>query len=535
VGRVSPEAGVLDAANRRVEHGDLSIRNLSKTFPGQRALDSVSLDVHPGEIHALLGHNGSGKSTLIKIIAGFHQPDAGGEVFVAGEPLMFGAPQESLRAGLRFVHQNLGLVGRFSAVENIGLGGYTLKSGRRIDWDAQTMMAETLMTRLGFDFDLHKPLDECRAVERTAVAIARALDDRSGAMRFLVLDEPTAALPPAEVDHLFDLIREIANQNVGLIYVSHRLDEIEMLATRATVLRDGRLIGTYAMAGLQRRELVSILTGTEGHVAHERGDGPVADGNEVAYRVENLRTATIAGISFEIARGEILGVAGLAGSGREDLPTAAAAVEETVVDQLLIGAPPGSSTDAAEFAGALDAVEMRRCGVILALGNTRRDAAVRRFSVRENITLPVLARYRRSTRLQRTAERNASTKWIDELDIAPKDVECEFALLSGGNQQKVLIATALNQNPTVLVLDEPTAGVDIGARNAIYQLIREQAAGDVSFLIASSDIEDLISLCDRVLVLRDGVITDVLPRHRITKSDLLTAINHDPTGSVTND
>jgi len=526
---------VLDAANRRVEHGDLSIRNLSKTFPGQRALDSVSLDVHPGEIHALLGHNGSGKSTLIKIIAGFHQPDAGGEVFVAGEPLMFGAPQESLRAGLRFVHQNLGLVGRFSAVENIGLGGYTLKSGRRIDWDAQTMMAETLMTRLGFDFDLHKPLDECRAVERTAVAIARALDDRSGAMRFLVLDEPTAALPPAEVDHLFDLIREIANQNVGLIYVSHRLDEIEMLATRATVLRDGRLIGTYAMAGLQRRELVSILTGTEGHVAHERGDGPVADGNEVAYRVENLRTATIAGISFEIARGEILGVAGLAGSGREDLPTAAAAVEETVVDQLLIGAPPGSSTDAAEFAGALDAVEMRRCGVILALGNTRRDAAVRRFSVRENITLPVLARYRRSTRLQRTAERNASTKWIDELDIAPKDVECEFALLSGGNQQKVLIATALNQNPTVLVLDEPTAGVDIGARNAIYQLIREQAAGDVSFLIASSDIEDLISLCDRVLVLRDGVITDVLPRHRITKSDLLTAINHDPTGSVTND
>ena len=533
MGPISPQGNVLDAAISRVEHQTLSIRNLSKTFPGQRALNGISFDVHPGEIHALLGHNGSGKSTLIKILAGFHQPDVGGEVFVAGRPLMFGAPQESLRSGLRFVHQNLGLVGRFSAVENIGLGGYRLKSGRRIDWLSQTKMAEALMSQLGFEFDLHKPLDECRAVERTAVAIARALDDRSGKMRFLVLDEPTAALPPAEVDHLFNLIREIAHQNVGLIYVSHRLDEIEMLATRATVLRDGRWVGTLEMAGLQRSDLVSILTGSKIHETDTHDVDLVGDRNDVVYRVENLRSKMIPGISFELARGEIVGVAGLAGSGREDLPKAVVAIDETTVDHLTIRNPFDSEIDEVQFVGQFTAASMRRCGVILSIGNTQKGAAVWRFSMRENITLPILARFKRRIRLQATAERVVATKWLNELDIAPKDIEREFKLLSGGNQQKVLIATALNQNPAVLVLDEPTAGVDISARSAIYQLIREQAANGVAFLVASSDIEDLINLCDRVLVLRDGVIAADLPHHRITKDDLLTAINYVPTGSET--
>jgi ribose transport system ATP-binding protein len=298
----------------------VDIVGLSKTFPGQLALVDVSMEVLPAEIHALLGQNGSGKSTLIKVLAGIYTPDPGATIQVYGETLPPGLPREARRLGLNFVHQNLGIIGDLTAVENIALGfGYRRHAGPFIDWKAQRAKTERLLAKLAVEIDIDCPVSILRPVDRTAVAIARALDDDDGGRRILVLDEPTAALPPHEVELLFSLVRQAQSSGTSVIYVSHRLNEIFELADRATVLRDGVSLGTLAVSDLDHASLAQMIVGEALKVpAVERASRRAAPrpSEEVALQVEDLVTLRLDGVSFSVGVGEVVGVAGLTGSGR---------------------------------------------------------------------------------------------------------------------------------------------------------------------------------------------------------------------------
>ncbi len=503
------------------------ITDLSKTFPGQRALDGVSVEISRGEVHGLLGENGSGKSTLIKVLSGLHPPDAGSRVEIYGKPLRFGSSTDAARLGLRFVHQNLGIIDQMTAVENVALSsGYEVRPGFPIRLRDQAARVSGLLDRFGVDIPLDRPLGGCRAVDRSIIAIVRALDGLDLDRGVLVLDEPTAALPPHEVDQLFEIVREITRHGVTTIYVSHRLDEVFSLVDRVSVLRDGRMQGTRAVAGLDHRSLVEMIlgaarTGTrtygdpEGQAAvpdHPAASVPSSSAS-ARLRVQGLRSPVLGGVSFSVDPGEVLGVAGLLGSGREELAHA------------LVGAVP-SSTEALVLDGRslprdMNPTRARRNGIGLVPGNRRVGSAIGSFTVRENITLTDLRGVSRFMRIARRLENAVANRWIEALDLRPPDPERAFRLLSGGNQQKAILAKWFNIGPRVVILDDPTAGIDVGARQTIYGVIRDRAASGTSFVVCSSDQEDLVELCDRVLVLRDGTIECELSAGEITLDSLL--------------
>lgn len=502
---------------------DVAVRvaNLSKTFPGQRALDGLSMEIRRGEVHALLGENGSGKSTLIKVLSGFHTPDHGGRVEIYGAALTFGSTGDSARLGLRFVHQNLGVIDQMTAVENVALtSGYRVRPGMPIRLREQGARVRALLDRLGVDVPLDRPLGACRAVDRSLVAIVRALDGLDLERGVLVLDEPTAALPPNEVEHLFDIVREVTRHGVTTIYVSHRLDEVFALADRVSVLRDGRMQGTRAIAELDHRSLVGMILGTasnrvraEGAPERRHVERDPERSCEPRLRVDELRSPVLAGVSFSVAPGEVLGVAGLLGSGREELAYA------------LVGAIPGA-TSSADLDGrplprVMNPARARRARIGLVPGNRRAGSAIGPLTVRENITITALRAVRRLGRISRRLENAVATRWLDALDVRPRDPERHFSLLSGGNQQKGILAKWFNIEPRVVLMDDPTAGVDVGARQAIYAVVRAQAAAGTSFVVCSSDHEDLVELCDRVLVLRDGGIGAELAGDEIALESLL--------------
>jgi ribose transport system ATP-binding protein len=500
----------------------IQIEGLSKSFNGARVLHGLTLDVEPGRIHALLGENGSGKSTVIKVLSGFHTPDPGGAVRVAGETLEFGSAKASVAAGLRFVHQHSSVILEMNAMENLALeAGYTRNA--YINWSEQEDYTRRALARINVDMDVHRPLRECRALERSAVAIVRALRASEGeAVHAVILDEPTASLPEAEVGQLLTLLRDVAAAGVAVVYVSHRLDEVFELADRVSVLRDGRLVGTRAVKDITRGDLVNLIVGTELAEDFEnvrRGRTNDAE-SDVLLRVERLRSRRIRQLSFTVAHGEVVGVAGIGGSGREDLARA------------LIGAAIVEDGEI-ELAGARlygdDPREAREAGMVLALSNTQPDSAVAAFSIRENVTLPALGSYKRGTSIKRSAERRAVMEWIKSLDIRPPIPDMPYATLSGGNQQKVILGRWLNCAPKVLLLDEPTAGVDVGARRLIYQLILDRADAGMGVVICSSDLEDIVSVSDRVLVLRDGVLVAELTGSDISESTLLKRAHGDRT------
>jgi ribose transport system ATP-binding protein len=511
----------------------LQTRSLSKTFPGQQALVDVDFAVAPSEIHALLGENGSGKSTLIKILAGIYTADPGSTVLVAGRELPLGSPRDSHEFGLRFVHQALGIIDELTAVENIALGfGYRRGRARTIDWRAQRRKTKDLLSRIDADFDIELPAIHLRPVDRTAIAIARALDDDLGQPQLLVLDEPTAALPPHEVEALFALVRQARDQGTSVIYVSHRIDEILQLADRASVLRDGVLEGTEVVQSVGRERLIELIVGGEApstpRSEPERASSPAPQPTRPTTRpalaVRGLSGQRLDAVEFDLAHGEILGVAGLTGSGREELATA------------LVGASPATGRLGDDQGRWIEDPTPRRAqafGVVLVLPNRSAGAAAGELSIRENVVVPAQRRYGRAGFVSKRRERKDAWKWIDALDVRPRDPERAYALLSGGNQQKVVFAKWLNVNPRVMVLDDPTSGVDVGARQVIYDLIRSRAAEGVGFVVCSSDAEDLVAVCDRVLVLDDGRICHELVGAQITEASLATAMvsGHDPAGA----
>jgi ribose transport system ATP-binding protein len=488
----------------------LRIRNLSKSFAGVRVLSRVDLDVMAGEVHALIGQNGSGKSTLIKVLAGFHAPDPGAHVQVDGAALDLDNSAASRSAGIRFVHQDLALVDSLNTIENLAVGrGFATGFAGRIRWSHEQREAERRMHALGYHFDVRRPVSELAAAERTGIAIARALYDTDQA-RLLVLDEPTASLPRGESTRLFEAVSRLRASGIGVIYVSHRLDEVFAIADRVTALRDGHRVDTVPTSEVDQDGLVRLMVGDVDLHAPEPA-GHHAESGPAVLQVDDLGGEVVDRITFAARGGEVLGICGLTGSGRDELlPMIFGGLSRSgsvsVAGQEIPAGQPRSSIAA---------------GMALVAADRHAEGSVAALSVRENCTLVDLKRFSRlAGALSAQDERGEVDEWIERLDVRPARSEAVFATLSGGNQQKIVLAKWLRMSPAVLMLDEPTQGVDVHAKATIHGLAREAATAGAAVVIASSDDAELCDTCDRILVLSDGQIVAELTGPDINRTEV---------------
>jgi len=493
----------------------LVVRNLTKTFAGTAALNSFDLTVMPGEVHALVGENGSGKSTMIKILAGYHRPDPGGEVVIDGEPLTFGSAESSYSLGCRFVHQDLGLVATASVLDNLCMNtGFPARWGT-IRSRLARREAEEDLARVGLHIDPRTPAGELSPALQTGVAVARVLkqDARSPA-KLLAFDEPTARLPVSEVEHLARIVRQVSSTGIAVLYVTHRLDEVFEFADQVTVLRDGRKVTTAPVSTLDRSRLIHLLVGAELDEVHASAAALHPEHGEPILKVRDLWASQQAGVSFDVHRGEIVGVAGITGSGRETLLGALFGAAERfagtvhVGHQLLRPVRPDASM---------------AVGVAYLSPDRKLNGGIMELSARENVSLSDLRPFWGFPWLRRRPERAEVLSWFKRLAVRPGDaVESHLSTFSGGNQQKILFSKWLRRRPEVLLLDEPTQGVDVGAKVELHRHLLAAAAEGTGVLVSSSDVDELLALSHRVLVLRDGRIVASL-----TGADLtVQAISH---------
>ena len=476
---------------------------MSKTFPGLKALDDVSLEVRSGEVVAVLGHNGSGKSTLVKILAGVYQPDPGATVEVHdAEGQLVSGP--AAREELHFIHQDLGLADILTTVENLGLGRVTAR-GRGlapIRGAAERRHAQQSVARFGAPFDVTVPVGRLSPAQRAIVAIARAMDGWSRPDNVLVLDEPTTALHGDEVHVLFEAVRRVAASGAGVVFISHRLDEVLALADRVVILRDGHVVAKAPTCELDHDTIVALIAGRAvADLSVDRATGP----GQPVLEVTGISGDEIDGFSLSLRSGEIVGIGGILGSGREQLAP------------MLFGARHRTGGRVAgNTVAAIDA------GMAYVPADRRRAGAVMELNVRENLTLPLMRPLRRRfARVDRRSERAEVYAWMDIVGLRPPHPEQPLKLFSGGNQQKVVLAKWLRIRPRVLLLDEPTQGVDVGAKAAIFELILKARDEGTAVLVCSSDSKELVALCDRVLVLKDGRIVSEVPREQLTEERLL--------------
>lgn len=495
----------------------LRVSGLSKRFGGTQALKDVDLDIAPGEIHALIGPNGSGKSTLIKILAGYHHAEPGAVAELDGEPFGLGQVTGSRHDRLRFVHQELGLVGELSATDNLALSrGFARTALGNIRWPEMERRTTALVERFGLGIDVRRPLSTATPVQRAVVAIAAALQGWEGRRGVLVLDEPTAVLPPGEVARLFDIVREIRDAGASVLYVSHRMDEIFALADRVTVIRGGRRIATRRVAELTHRSLAELMAGEAMETTAHRPQPPSAP-DESVLEVRDLWAGPLRGIGFSLARGERLGITGLVGSGHEVVPYA--------VSGAYTGPVRGRVRLPERARRWVDAKDAGGLGIPLVPADRASEGVIGDFSVGENLTLPLLDRLRaRAGRLHRRRESSLAEEWIRRVGVRTAGRGARITTLSGGNQQKVVMARCLAQQPPVLVLCEPTAGVDIATRLQLYDLIERQADDGMGVIVSSSDTQDLLALCTRVLVVRDGRVVREISGRDITEPALIHAM-----------
>ena len=485
----------------------LVVEGLSKTFPGQQALNGASLTVLAGEVHALLGQNGSGKSTLIKILAGYHQPDPGSTATNDGQPFELGNASAAHAAGIRFIHQDLALIPDMSVTDNLALGGGYQSRGWLSDRKEVTA-AQALLDEWRVKVDAKAPLRTLGQADRTMVAIVRAVRDGVQGSGMLVLDEPTASLPSHEVEYVFDLVRQLRDRGTSILYVTHRLSEVFQLADTVTVLRDGRVTGSREVAGMDHDGLVAMIVGRALGNIYPEIPQPL---DNAVLTAEGLRGASVETLSLQLREREIVGIAGLTGSGRE------------AVTDLLFGMRSRES-GTVRIAGKTVRTDSPKDsianGLALLPADRKGVGSIPELTVRENVTLPAI-RTKGAYWLSTRAERGDVSGWLNRLGVVPGDPERPLATLSGGNQQRALITRWLRCDAKVFLMDEPTQGVDIQAKVAIYGAIRDAANDGASVLVASTDNDELAAVCDRVIVMREGKAAITLTGPDLTSEAIL--------------
>jgi ribose transport system ATP-binding protein len=485
----------------------LTFENITKRFGGTTALRDVSLHLDAGEVLALLGENGAGKSTLIKSLAGIHTPDEG-RILFKGEAYTHRPPRPNEKQRVAFIHQDLGLVEWMSVAENVGLAqGFSRHSGL-IDWKATERRAVEALAKVGCDFDPSSRVQSLSRTEKSLVAIARALATEADV---LVLDEPTASLPANEVERMFGVLRDLRSKGVGMIYVSHRLDEIFRLADRVAVLRDGKLVGAKPVKDTSSSELVNMIVGREVKDLYVRAKH--ARGLET-LRVENLTTRDAGPVSFEARKGEVLGLVGLRGAGHESVARALFGAE----------ASKGSITLEGRLLDATSPQMTLAQGMGLITRDRTEESVAPALSIRENMFLNPLAIGRTlMSVLSPAAEAEQARDIGDEVGLRPNDPSLPIEALSGGNQQKVVVGRWLATGRKLLIAEDPTAGVDVGAKSEIYRLVAHALETGLTVIVVSTDFEEVAHICHRALVFSRGSIVAEIAEHNLTTQSLIHA------------
>ena len=481
-----------------MDHAVLEMNKISKSFPGVQALDSVDFDLKPGEVHVLMGENGAGKSTLMKILGGLYQED-GGQILLSGEIVRFQSPSEALQNGISMIYQELNPIPYMTVAENIFLGrepkltklGFLNHS--KLNNDAKSILEE-----LGIDINPKRLMHELSVAETQMVEIAKAISYHS---RIIIMDEPTSAITDREIDILFDFIEKLKKQDIAIVYISHKLDEIFRIADRITVLRDGQLVGCYKADEINKEKLIALMVGREIQDVYPKR---VSDIGDVLFEVRNLsKSGLFHDISFSLKKGEVLGISGLMGAGRTEVVETIFGIRRADSGEVYING------ESVRIKGPQDAISN---GVSLISEDRKNSGLNLKGSVRENISILELKKLSTLGFVNTRKEIAEVKKWSDALQIKTPSYEQLTNYLSGGNQQKVVIAKWLTVAPNIIIMDEPTRGIDVGAKREIYDIISDLAQQGKGIIVISSELPEIMGMCDRVLIMHDGAITGELDK-----------------------
>jgi rhamnose transport system ATP-binding protein len=486
----------------------IELLNISKSFPGVQALSDVSFDVYPGEVHALVGENGAGKSTLIKIVAGVYQPN-GGAIRFDGQSAQILNPHHAQQMGVAAIYQESSLYNELSVAENVFMGRHPTSGGLgMVDWDAMFRESDEVLGRLGVKMDVHAKAGGLSTANRQRVEMAKALSQNA---KVLIMDEPTASLAQHDVEALFSTVRILREHGVGIIYISHRLEEVFEIADRVTVLRDGHLVDTKLVSEVNQGQLVSMMVGRTLDTLFPKEEAEIG---EPILRVKNLSCkGLVADASFEVRRGEILGLAGLVGAGRSELA------------QVLFGIYPAES-GTVEINGRRVSIRSPRQAMAVGLAyvpeDRQRQGLVLPMTVRDNITMAILETLTRFGFISYNAEEKVAKNYVERLQIRTPALSQLAMNLSGGNQQKIVVSKWLAGKPKVLILDEPTRGIDVGAKAEIHRLMSQLAQQGLGIVMISSELPEILGMSDRILVVRKNTIAGEYTRAEATQEKIIT-------------
>jgi ABC-type sugar transport system ATPase subunit len=484
----------------------LSIENISKSFPGVKALDTISFAIKKGSVHALVGENGAGKSTLIKVLAGIYQADAG-QIVLNGKPVKFLTPHEAQLAGLSVVHQEFKLSEPLTVTENIFLGNLIYKH-HLVDWKTMRIRAKGLLDELGIDIDPDEIVSKLSVAKKQIVEICKAINTNAS---ILIMDEPSATLTVVEQEIMFNIIRKLNKQGMTVIYISHRLEEVFNLTDNVTVLRDGKLVDTLPTASVDRKKLIQMMVGRDLVDEYPKENIPLG---ETLLDVKSLtRKGVIDNVSFHVRRGEILGFAGLVGSGRTETARAVMGIDKVDSGEVNF---KGKNITGCTFKESI------RTGIGLVPEDRKLQGLVLILSVKENIAMVNMSKIIKGGIVSPDEETKYGDEYVHKLRISTPTLETETQYLSGGNQQKVVIAKWLLQNSDVIFMDEPTRGVDVGAKVEIYNLMNEMAKEGKAVVMISSELPEVLGMSDRIMVMHDGKIAGELSREEATQEKIMS-------------
>ena len=487
----------------------LEMKHITKTFPGVKALDRVDFNLYPGEIHALMGENGAGKSTFIQVLTGVHHPD-GGEIILEGKKIVMHDPLVAARHGIAAIYQHLAIYPDLTVAENIFMGHEKLTRGiKSINWKQTNQAAQALLSKMGAAIKPTDTMGTLSIAQQQMVEIAKALSQN---MKILIMDEPTAALTRQESEELYEIARNLREHGVSIILISHRLEDTFKLADRVSILRDGQYIGTWNIGDVTEDDLVKHMVGRSIDQFFPIKANPI--GKEL-LRVENLTQAGyFADISFTLHEGEILGLTGLVGAGRTEVVQAICGITK---------ADGGTVSVRGERVHIKDPHDALDYSIGLLPEDRQKQGLFLPWSINHNITLPTIRRYTRRRLVQPKLEQAESRKFFDLLKVRAVSVETPAASLSGGNQQKVVIGKLLSGNSKILIMDEPTKGVDVGSKAQIYELMCDLTAQGYGILMISSEMPEVINMCDRIVVMREGRVSETIAKKDATQETVLAA------------
>ncbi|AJQ26269.1 sugar ABC transporter ATP-binding protein [Pelosinus fermentans] len=485
----------------------VQLKHVSKTFSGIKALDDVSLDIKRGEVHALVGENGAGKSTLIKVLSGVHFPDDGAEIYINNEKVIIRNPMDAIRKGISVIYQDISLFPNLTVAENICIGNDEVWK-RKLNWSQIQQLAECAIAKVGAAIDPYMMLKDLNLASQQIVAIARAISFNAS---LIIMDEPTSTLSSGEVENLYQIIDNLRKNNIAVLFISHKFDEIYHVATRVTILRDGKFIAAHDIQDVDRPELIRLMVGRDVEYISMNAE-KIWD--EEVLKVNHLsKKGNFRDISFTLRKGEIIGITGLVGSGRSELAKAIFGLNKPDSGEIILN---GS---AVTIASSNDAVQY---GIGYVPENRQLEGLIGKSSVCQNITLSILNSLCNSYKcVDVTKERQLAQEYIEKLDVRPTELDKLVGQLSGGNQQKVVLAKWLVTNPKILIMDEPTSGVDIGAKIEIHKVLRQLANNGIGVIVISSELPEILAVSDKILIMRQGSIVSVIDKNLATQEAIL--------------